>query len=45
MSDPKWKQYELLVAKIQADLAGEHAIVTRDRPQLTTSRIGGISKA
>jgi hypothetical protein len=28
MPEPKWKQFELLVAKIQADLSGEHAIVT-----------------
>ena len=28
MSDPKWKQFEILVAKIQADLAGAGAFVT-----------------
>lgn len=28
MSDPKWKQFELLVARIQADLAGANALVT-----------------
>jgi hypothetical protein len=28
VSDPKWKQFELLVAQIQADLAGANAVVT-----------------
>jgi hypothetical protein len=28
MPDPKWKQFEVLVAKIQADLAGAAAVVT-----------------
>ena len=28
MPDPKWKQFEILVAKIQADLAGAGAVVT-----------------
>jgi hypothetical protein len=28
MAEHKWKQFETLVAKIQQDLSGEHAVVT-----------------